>query len=198
MSSKVKDFYTANNHYDWITDVKFPESLLHNRRASTIQQKLQAYSVRDVLDVGCGTGFITRILPGKVTGLDIDSWKLERAKQHCPTTKFVLGDAEELLYNEEFDTVVCTDTLEHLEKPNLVIQGIYRALKSKGIFVGLVPSNSVVWKFRRFLSHSDASKEPFHHNYTAKQLQQLLTDFEILEISRQCLGLELFFAARKV
>ncbi len=199
-ASNVKEYY-ANEQYDWITDPRFPETLLHNRRKDTMAEEVRTY-VRNskVLDLGCGTGLITQLLPGEVTGIDISPWKVGRAQQHCPHATFVVGDIEDLsklLTDNSFDTVVCTDALEHLEKPDKVVTEAWRVLKPKGIFIGTVPSRSVIWKLRRFLTTADASGEPFHIHYSKRKLQELLRPFNILEISSQCLGLELFFAAVK-
>ncbi len=45
------------------------------------------------LDVGCGTGFLTRHLPGQVTGLDQSSAMVEIAREQAPAATFVVGDA---------------------------------------------------------------------------------------------------------
>ena len=196
----VKEYY-ASEQYDWITDVKFPEKILHDRRYNNTTRRAHEY-IRgsDVLDLGCGTGLITQTLPGNVTGVDISSWKIERARQHCPHAVFLVGDAEDvsaLLSDSSFDAAVCTDCLEHLEAPDKAVAEIWRVLKAGSIFIGTVPSKSIIWRFRRFLTTSNTSGEPFHHYYTKKQVRKLLEPFEVLEITHQSLGLEVFFAVRK-
>ena len=199
-STSVKDYY-ANEQYDWITDIRFPEKVFHDLRRSTMAKKALAYiAYSKVLDLGCGTGLITQVLPGEVTGLDISPWKIERARQHCSRATFLVGDIENtslLLMDNSFDVVVCTDILEHLEAPNNAVVGALRVLRPEGLFIGTVPSKSPIWKLRRFLTTADASGEPFHTYYSKRALQQLLQPFEVIEISYQCLGLELFFAALK-
>lgn len=195
----VKKHY-ENEHYDWITDPKFPEKMLHDKRKAAMYIKSRTYTSHgeSVLDIGCGTGLITQVLPGNVTGLDISQWKLDRAKIHVPTATFIQGDAEKLPFTENtFDVVCCTDCLEHLERPELVVEGAYRILKPRGYFIGTVPSKHIIWKMRRFLTNSDYGVEPFHNYYLPKQLRKMLNTFKIAEISYQCLGLELFFAVRK-
>jgi ubiquinone/menaquinone biosynthesis C-methylase UbiE len=46
-----------------------------------------------VLDVACGTGFLTRHLGGEVTGLDQSEAMLEIARRRVPWAEFVRGDA---------------------------------------------------------------------------------------------------------
>jgi len=196
----VKGYYTSEQ-YDWITDTKFPEKGLHDRRRNIMTEKARVYiTLSDVLDLGCGTGLITQVLPGNVTGVDISPWKVERARLHCPHTTLVVGDVEDLkplFADNSFDAVVCTDVLEHLEKPDRAVSEAWRVLKPKGTFIGTVPSRHLIWKLRRFLTTADASGEPFHIHYSKGKLRQLLQPFEVLEVSSQCLGLELFFAVTK-
>lgn len=199
--TNVKGYYTTEQ-YDWITDSKFPERILHDRRyTNTTRRALEYIKGSEVLDLGCGTGLITRALPGSVTGVDIGSWKIERARQHCPHAFFLEGDVEDLsalLSDNSFDAVVCTDVLEHLEAPHKAVAEAWRVLKNKGLFIGTVPSKSIVWKFRRFLTTANTSGEPFHNYYSKRQVRRLLEPFEVLETTHQSLGLEVFFAARKV
>jgi demethylmenaquinone methyltransferase/2-methoxy-6-polyprenyl-1,4-benzoquinol methylase len=46
-----------------------------------------------VLDVGCGTGFMTRHLKGEVVGLDQSAAMLRIARGRVPEASFVRGDA---------------------------------------------------------------------------------------------------------
>lgn len=57
---------------------------------------LEVLSPAKVLDVGCGTGFLTRHLEGEVVGLDQSGGVLEIARGRVPTATFVRGDALEL------------------------------------------------------------------------------------------------------
>jgi ubiquinone/menaquinone biosynthesis C-methylase UbiE len=52
------------------------------------------------LDIGCGTGFLTRHLPGQVTGLDQSSAMVELARVQAPGTTLVVGDALDLPFGD--------------------------------------------------------------------------------------------------
>lgn len=59
-----------------------------------------------VLDVACGTGFLTAHLGSEVTGLDQSEAMLEVAREHVPWAKFVRGDAFGMPFAEHsFDRV---------------------------------------------------------------------------------------------
>src|SRR5207247_1648586 len=57
---------------------------------------LDALPPARTLDVACGTGFLTRHLPGEVVGLDQSASMLEIAQARVPASEFVHGDGIEL------------------------------------------------------------------------------------------------------
>lgn len=68
------------------------------------------------LDVGCGTGFLTRHLHGDVVGLDQSPRMLDQAVRQAPNATFVLGDALELPFPDNtFDRVFTGHFYGHLE-----------------------------------------------------------------------------------
>jgi ubiquinone/menaquinone biosynthesis C-methylase UbiE len=54
---------------------------------------LRALPPARTLDVACGTGFLTRHLPGEVVGLDQSEAMLEEAARQAPDATYVQGDA---------------------------------------------------------------------------------------------------------
>jgi hypothetical protein len=69
-----------------------------------------------VLEIGCSTGFVLNYVGGGV-GVDVDKLRLEYAKKTYPQSHFVFADAAEMKFlDEEFDTVMIPDILEHVEK----------------------------------------------------------------------------------
>jgi ubiquinone/menaquinone biosynthesis C-methylase UbiE len=68
------------------------------------------------LDVGCGTGFLTRHLRGAVTGLDQSRRMLDIAAVSAPQASFVLGDALALPFaDDRFDRAVSGHFYGHLD-----------------------------------------------------------------------------------
>ncbi len=71
-----------------------------------------------VLDVACGTGFLTRHLRGEVTGLDQSERMLEIARERMPDGTFVCGDAFALPFsNDSFERVFTGHFYGHLYTP---------------------------------------------------------------------------------
>jgi len=68
-----------------------------------------------VLDVGCGTGFLTRHLHGDVTALDQSPGMAAIAAERMPHARVVVGDAVPLPFGDgEFDRVVTSHFYGHL------------------------------------------------------------------------------------
>jgi demethylmenaquinone methyltransferase/2-methoxy-6-polyprenyl-1,4-benzoquinol methylase len=69
------------------------------------------------LDVACGTGFLTRHLPGEVVGLDQSESMLEVARRQVPSAEFVRGDALALPFPDDaFGRVFTGHFYGHLEE----------------------------------------------------------------------------------
>jgi ubiquinone/menaquinone biosynthesis C-methylase UbiE len=68
------------------------------------------------LDVACGTAFLTRRLPGTVTGLDQSQAMLEVARERMPDATFVRGDALALPFADgAFERVFTGHFYGHLQ-----------------------------------------------------------------------------------
>ena len=89
-----------------------------------------------ILDVGCGTGFLIdkmkQVLPEiEVWGCDINS-----RQEFAKGVHFHIGSAEDLPFKDnEFDTVVCTHTLEHVRHLNKALEELRRVCYSRLIIV---------------------------------------------------------------
>jgi len=197
----IKRYYIEIERYDWITDTKYPEKLFHIRREQGIIKWVNKYGYKaNILDVGCGTGLITRHIDSAcVVALDINQWAVRRVKAHISDgVECVVGDAENLpLTSSIFDMVICTDVLEHLPNPRSTLKEIFRVMKVGAVLIGEVPSRNLIWKFRRYLTTTCPISEPFHHNYSIIDLKLLLSDFTIVTIRRSAFGLELLFVVQK-
>jgi SAM-dependent methyltransferase len=70
------------------------------------------------LDIACGTGFITRYLPGTVVGLDQSESMVAIARERLPDADFVVGDALALPFPDgSFERVHASFFYCHLEEP---------------------------------------------------------------------------------
>ncbi|WP_267553076.1 class I SAM-dependent methyltransferase [Rhizobium rhizogenes] len=92
-----------------------------------------------ILDVGCGTGyFLNEIGPrfGQAAGIDVSDRMLARAYRRAPQHLFQKADARGLPFAEQsFDVVLCTRVLSHIDRFEIALAEIKRALRPGGLLV---------------------------------------------------------------
>lgn len=91
-----------------------------------------------ILDLGCGTGHLTARIAesgAQVTGVDRSAEMVAAARLAYPNLKFEISDARKLSFQGEFDAVFSNATLHWIHEPELVLLGIWRALRMGGRFV---------------------------------------------------------------
>ena len=91
-----------------------------------------------ILDLGCGTGHLTAQIAEsgpRVMGVDRSAEMVATARLAYPNLRFEISDARKLAFREEFDAVFSNATLHWIREPELVLQGVWRALRKGGRFV---------------------------------------------------------------
>lgn len=94
-----------------------------------------------ILDVGCGTGAITRGIAeavgpnGRVVGIDSNPTLIEKARQahgETPGLSFEIGDIYNLPYEQQFDIVTASRVLIWLSDPLKALKAMTAAAKIGG------------------------------------------------------------------
>ena len=104
---------------------------------------------RSVVDVGCGTGDLLRLLversaspPERVVGIDHAEAGISRAGESLPSATWIVGDIYDLELDEEFDLVLCTEVLEHLTEPARAVEELRRICGPGGRVLITVPDGA--------------------------------------------------------
>lgn len=127
---------------------------IENKRIRVLIEKAEIESKHEVLEVGCGAGHILeRIYSGKLTGTDISSVQIERAKIRLGSKAVLLkAKGEELPFpDNSFDRIICTEVFEHVLEPESILKEIYRVLKNDGIFSLSVPNEKLIILTKKIL-----------------------------------------------
>lgn len=118
------------------------------KRLKFIIDQIAAHSKntdKRVLEIGCGNGNMSKAIAYmgyQVLGIDIDDSSIKWANEHndLPNLEFRVQPAEELTQENFFDIIVCTEVLEHLHDPSIVLKYVSGNLKDDGIFISTVPN----------------------------------------------------------
>ena len=111
---------------------------------------------RNVLELGCATGYTTRLLTQHlnctVTGVEYVAQAAERARPYCQ--QLVIGDVETTEVLDQltgpYDVILAGDILEHLRFPERVLRRLKSTLRPGGCWVISVP-NIAHWSVRKEL-----------------------------------------------
>lgn len=85
-----------------------------------------------ILDLGCGIGTLTTQLTnfaGTVIGVDSSYDMIEKARSQFNNIEFIVGDALNLPFENEFDIVFSDAVFHWIENHDLLLKNIHRALK---------------------------------------------------------------------
>ena len=98
-----------------------------------------------MLDVGCASGYIAERLVKKgcqVSGIEIDDSAAKLSQRYCK--KVITGDVEHMKIlpfpDNYFDIIIYSDLLEHLKRPDLILQKFKRYLRDDGFVIASIPN----------------------------------------------------------
>jgi len=145
-----------------------------------------------VLDLGCGTGQLTAQVAergAEVVGLDASPDMIGQARQNFPHLSFLLENAGEMKFNDEFDAIFSNAALHWMTEADRVAGAMVRALKRSGRLVAELGG-------RRNIGHIEDAIESVLQRFEAPALPKSRTYFpsvgeysSILEVN----GLEVRF-----
>lgn len=126
----------------------------YTRDLPRYRQIVELTPVGSVLDFGCGRGMLGRMLQEKgceVTGCDIAAGM----HSYYPMRKLDLNEPTDFGDNE-FDAVVASDVLEHLQKPEAALKEMQR-LARKAVIIS-VPNSTGFFLYRLMPSLEDPNQ----------------------------------------
>lgn len=108
------------------------------------------FSPRSIVDVGCGSGHLLRALAdrlsdiGVMVGVDEAPQAIARLREVVPEAIGVIASVYDVEVDPEaFDLVVCTEVLEHLDRPDAALDVLRRLCAPGGRIVATVPDGDI-------------------------------------------------------
>jgi 2-polyprenyl-3-methyl-5-hydroxy-6-metoxy-1,4-benzoquinol methylase len=128
---------------------------IQRRKIAEILSMFSLHPDGRILDIGCGDGFITRMIGRKtgamMSGIEISSSAAETSRKGGVECKVVNIDREKIPYPEgHFDAVFCGDIIEHVYDTEGLLENVRSVLKKDGYLIATVP-NIASWYNRGFL-----------------------------------------------
>jgi len=106
--SDIEEWYQSEDPWG------YKESKADLDRKKFLLESLQNSSYMNVLDIGCGNGFVTNALPGEtVVGVDISENAIMHARRNAPShVIYEKGSIFDLNFiNQKFDLIIITGVL---------------------------------------------------------------------------------------
>lgn len=161
--------------------------------------KVLPQSPCNILDVGCGNGYITgkiSELGHHVIGIDSSADGIEIARKMTPHVRFETHSAYEEITSiaRDLDVILAAEVVEHLFAPRLFFENAYRALKPGGSLILSVPyhgyfKNLGLSVFNLWDRHLGVSWEGGHIKFFSRRtLQEMLKEAGFSDFSFRGVG----------
>ncbi|MDA3937156.1 MAG: class I SAM-dependent methyltransferase [Actinomycetota bacterium] len=114
-----------------------------------VLDRIESRQPARLLEVGCGQGWllasIAEVLPDtQLVGIDVREETIEFARSLVPSAQLIVANGERLPFADgEFDLVVCSEVLEHVDEPRQVLAEIDRVGRGRAVLS--VPHEPLFW-----------------------------------------------------
>jgi 2-polyprenyl-3-methyl-5-hydroxy-6-metoxy-1,4-benzoquinol methylase len=149
MSDAAKSYAAEKNQGSAVRYAKSTQWDVFDRNRIFVEE---ARKYKNVLETGCSTGFLSKLIAGdatRVVGIEIDEEAAEMARQSCQRVLSCNLDSPEWVrqVGEMFDLVTYGDVLEHLANPLAVLRQTRELLVPGGRVLICLP-NIAHWTIR--------------------------------------------------
>lgn len=167
---------TTEKYFNWTTKA------ITSRFINNLYEELKSQKPETVLDIGCGTGYITNIIRKElnlsIVGSDLNFERISFAqKNFCE--EVCIADIMKLPFRDNsFDKVIASEIIEHICSPETALKEINRVSKRYAIIT--VP-HEPYFRIGNFLraKHIASFGNPLDHinHYNKKTFRKTLQPF---------------------
>ena len=129
---------------------RFKRKLTYAFAFRLLNKYLERQQFLEILEIGTGSGFFLDFASenfpnSRFTGLEYDERLLRKTASRAPKARLHQGNAENFaLGNNQFDLIVSFQVIEHLYKPDTMLENVKAHLIPGGIFLLTTPNLSGV------------------------------------------------------
>lgn len=160
------------------------QKIWHKEKLKTVLNLIEN-NPKSILDVGCASGWflseINKKFPkSKCTGIDIYNNVINFGIKKYKSLHLICADAHQLPFkNNSFELVICTEVLEHVVNPKIILKEIERVLAPNGAAIIEMDSGNLlfhlVWYWWNNI-RSSVWKDAHIHYFNTKKLQKMLVN----------------------
>lgn len=174
--------YTAGAQVQMMTP---DETILNNDMADFIQYHIRTPKEANILDVGCGFGWVISILKERgytnVMGMDTDALLMEKLKKKgFKVERGNVYSQDKKEFDGRFQVIILKMVLEHLENPGCAVDNLKNWLVKRGILVIEVPDCSLYDKTAFFPGYFQSVNMEHINNYSAVSLMNLMKNWRMV------------------
>ncbi len=164
-------------------------------------------SPKSILDVGCASGWFLNELSkhyprSKCSGIDLYKEAITYGRKRYRHLHLTYGDAHSLPYPaKKFDLIICTEVLEHVIKPQKVLQEIRQVLKPTG--TAIIEMDTANWMFTAvwfFWTHvrKGVWKDAHIYHFNERKLETMIKEsgFKISQKNHFNFGMAVAFSVK--
>ena len=158
-----KEFELWNNQMaqkynpdSFITESGTVIRFVERRRLQRTAWECNRLRPKRILDMGCGAGNLLGLLKGEeIVGIDLSDFLIHKATlrhKDKPHIKIQKGNIEDLHFPDDwFDFIICSEVLEHVRDPKIVLTEIHRLLKPNQYMVVTVPNENLINQTKKWV-----------------------------------------------
>jgi len=147
-----------------------------------IYREIKKSNSKNIIDLGCGEGFLENYLKDKnvdlkITGVDINHKAINYARKNNSQFKFLVDDILNLKMKGNFDLAMMLEVLEHLNQPKKAVRAA--SLLSKRLLVSVPWEPWFSWLYLLVgLNIKRRGKHPEHCQFfNPRSLEELLKNY---------------------
>ena len=126
-------------------------NILDGGQVRYIKKIILQYNIENIIDIGCGCGFFSKIAKNRYLGIDYNKKFISYSNRKFgnKNTKFIVMDATKLSVKDIFDTGILINFIHHFSDDEVIsiLENARKNVKNYVIIHDLIPQKNLISKF---------------------------------------------------